>query len=233
MAIPILFMPTSLIGSIAVVIAPELSENYYKNRKISLKNDIEKSIKAGLFIAASIIPFLFVLGEELGVLLYSDELSGKIIKACCFILFPMCVAIITTTVLNSMNCEIKTLIYFIFGAIATLACIIFLTPVVGIWSYLIGMALSFIITMACNLRLLFKKCREIKIFNYFFKCLIACVICCIFGDSLKNLFVHKLPLIATCIICCLGISLFIFALFYVLEVISIKSIKKIFLKEKK
>ena len=103
MSVPILFIPSSLIGSISVVVAPELSENFYKKKTDIVKRDVEKSVKASIFIATMLVPVLFSLGDEIGSLLYSNELSGEIIQNCSFILFPMCVAMITTTVLDSIN----------------------------------------------------------------------------------------------------------------------------------
>ena len=116
MAVPILFIPSSLIGSIAVVLAPELSENFYRNRADLLKADVEKSLKASVFIAFALIPLLFSVGGTVGEVLFSDELSGEIVQNCCFMLLPMCISMMTTTVLNSMNREHSTLIYYFFGA---------------------------------------------------------------------------------------------------------------------
>lgn len=55
MAVPMLFTPSALIGSIAVVVAPELSENFYKNNKNAVRYDVEKTVKAAIFIAAMLI----------------------------------------------------------------------------------------------------------------------------------------------------------------------------------
>lgn len=136
MSVPILFIPSSLIGSISVVVAPELSENYYRKKTSLVRFDVEKSVKAAIFISTLLIPVLFVLGNEIGQILYSEKLSGEIIQRCSFILLPMCIAMITTTVLNSMNCEKKTLIYYFFGAAAMLISIVALTRFLGVYSYL-------------------------------------------------------------------------------------------------
>ncbi|MBO5327870.1 MAG: polysaccharide biosynthesis C-terminal domain-containing protein, partial [Clostridia bacterium] len=229
MAIPVLFIPSSLIGSIAVVIAPELSENFYKNKTEKLKNDVEKTVKAGFFIAVVLIPFLFVLGKDIGIFIYSNEFSGEIIQKCSFILLPMCVSMITTTILNSMNCEIKTLLYFFIGAAAELISILTLTSFIGIWSYMIGTSLNFIITALLNLFLLKKKCSGIKLFNYFLKCVLACLACCLFGALLRNLF-SSINVLLTIILCGIGVGVFSIILFYVLGIFNFKPIKKLIAK---
>lgn len=196
MAVPILFIPSSLIGSIAVVLAPELSENFYRNRADLLKADVEKSLKASVFIAFALIPLLFSVGGTVGEVLFSDELSGEIVQNCCFILLPMCISMMTTTVLNSMNREHSTLIYYFFGAGAMLACLAALTPVAGVYSYVFGLAASFIITAALNMRLLKKLCPMIKTAGYSVKCAAACALCCAFGRVLMPILERFLPPLA-------------------------------------
>ena len=159
MSLPILFIPSALIGSISVVVAPELSENFYKKKTAQVKFDVEKSIKAAVFIAALLVPILFVLGDEIGEFLYSNEMSGQIVQRCSFMLIPMCVTMITTTVLNSMNREKRTLIHFLIGAAAMIICIVALTRFVGVYSYMIGLAASFLITGTLNLILLKKTIK--------------------------------------------------------------------------
>lgn len=226
MAIPILFIPSSLIGSIAVVVAPELSENFYKKQTEKLKSDVEKTVKAGIFIAVILIPFLFALGKDIGVFIYSNELSGEVIRNFSFMLLPMCVSMISTTVLNSMNCEIKTLVFFFIGAAAELICIFALTPFIGIWSYMIGTALDFTLTALLNVRLLKKKCEGIKLLPYTLKCSAASLACCLFGHLLRNLLWGLSPLPAI-LICGIAIALFGLILFYVLDIFSFKPLKKI------
>ena len=50
-AMPILFIPTTLIGSFTLVLIPEISENFYLNNHKSLKNDVEKAVKFTVFLS--------------------------------------------------------------------------------------------------------------------------------------------------------------------------------------
>ncbi len=193
MAMPILFIPSSLIGSIAVVLAPELSENFYRNRTELLKADVEKSLKAALFIAFALVPLLFAAGGTAGEVLFSDELSGRIVRNCCPMLLPMCLSMMSTTVLNSMNREHATLVYYFFGAGAMLACIAALTPFAGIYAYVAGLAVNFTITAALNMRLLKKLCPGVKTAGYAARCAAACVPCCAFGRALMPLLERFMP----------------------------------------
>lgn len=228
MSVPILFIPAALIGSISVVVAPELSENYYKKKTDTVKRDVEKSVKASIFIATMLIPVLFSLGDDIGILLYSNKLSGEIIQNCSFMLFPMCVAMITTTVLNSMNCEKKTLVFFIAGAVLMLISIVALTKLVGVYSYMIGLALSFIVTGSLNLRLLYKRCEGLKLLKYTLHSLIVMIIACGFGSFLCGILARYLAPVWQMLICAPACLAFTGTFLYCLEMFSFRPFKKLF-----
>ena len=196
MAVPILFIPSSLIGSIAVVLAPELSENYYKNRTELLKADVERSLRAAALIAFALIPLLFAAGKAAGEVLFCDSLSGEIVENCCWMLLPMCISMITGTVLNSMNRERATLINYFAGAAAMLICLAALTPAVGVYSYPAGLAASYVITSALNMRLLKKLCPGTKLAGYAARAAFACALSCAFGRLFTQTMENFLPPIA-------------------------------------
>ncbi|MCI9408041.1 MAG: oligosaccharide flippase family protein [Clostridia bacterium] len=230
MSVPILFIPSALIGSISVVVAPELAENYYKNKTALVKFDIEKSVKAAIFIATLIIPVLFVLGDEIGSVLYSNEMSGEIIQNCAFILLPMCLAMITTTVLNSMNCEKKTLLYYIIGAALMIVSIVALTRFVGVYSYMIGLAASFVISAVFNLRLLAKKCEGIKFISYILRSIVVVIATCAFGMMLDGIISRYVATVWQMVICAPACLIFASAFLMCFEMFSFKPFKKLFKK---
>jgi stage V sporulation protein B len=161
MAIPILFIPSSFIGSIAVVLSPELSEHYYQKNNANLVRDIKNALYSSLLIAVPLAAILCAVGRPLGNFLYSDETSGELICRFALMLVPMCVSMLTTTVLNSLGHEKKTFLYYLLSAAVMLSITLFLTKYLSIYAYLIGMALSFIITCLSNLRLLCKICPQL------------------------------------------------------------------------
>ncbi len=230
MSVPILFTPSPLIGSIAVVVAPQMSENFYSKRNDLLKRDIEKTLKCSVLIATVLIPLTFTEGRDLGIFLYDNALSGEIISNFSFMMLPMCLSMITTTVLNSMHYEVKTLIYFFIGAAAMLACIFGLTRFWGIYAYMLGLTVNFIITAILNLRLLRKNCPQINYLGYALRCGAICVIACVFGRLFANLLQDVLPLVIKIIVCGGAASLFALIAFYSMELVSAKPIKRIFSK---
>lgn len=230
MSLPLLFIPSSLIGSISVVVAPELSENFYKNRTAQVKFDVEKSVKASVFIATLLVPILFVLGDEVGEFLYANEMSGQIVQRCSFILIPMCMTMITTTVLNSMNKEKRTLVHFLAGAAFMIASIVALTRFVGVYSYMIGLAGSFVITAALNLILLKKTCGSLNYFRYTFHALVVTLSSCAFGAMLDGIISPYLAHIWQIIILSIACTAFSTAFLYCLEMFTLRPLKRLISK---
>lgn len=185
MSMPILTMPSTVIGSIALVLVPELSENFYKHEAQKLKDNIERAIRTTVIIVSFLIPVFAVLGEELGMLLYSNALSGQIIQRCCILLFPMSLNMITTSILNSLHCEKQTLMFYFAGAVAMLACIWLLPASVGVYSLCIGMGISHLIGATCDYLLLRKK-TGIRMLGFFLKALFLLLPVTLFGFLLSK-----------------------------------------------
>ena len=227
LAVPMLFIPSSAIGSIAVVVAPELSENYYKNETEKVKSDIEKSIKAAIFIAVLVIPVLFALGRPISDFLYSSDLCGDIVQLSAPLVLPMCIAMMTNTVLNSMNCEKYTLAYFSAGAAAMLLCVLSLTRHIGVYSYVCGLGLSYIVTTFLNLRLLKKKCRKLNVKDYALKGICVVAAACIFGKIVAGVSERFLSPLAEITVCAPLVLAFTCGILYCLKMFSFKPLKKL------
>lgn len=231
MAIPMLFIPSSFIGSIAVVVAPELSENFYSGRQKSVRYDVEKSVKAAVFIATMLMPVLFVLGRPISDLLYSNELCGEMVTRSAFLMLPLCVVMITNTILNSMNCEKLTLVFFAAGAAAMIICIVTLTGVMGAYSYIVGMALSNVITAVLNLILLRRKCREINCVKYTLQSVVVTALACLFGVLLNNLISGYLGSVWQIVICAPLLLAFTAGALYCLNMFTFRPLKRVISKE--
>ena len=169
MVMPVLMVPSTLIGSLALVLVPELSECYYKGNKEKLSALVEKALNTTLLIAAALIPFYIVCGESVGVFLYSNAASGQLIRNSALILLPMSITMICTSILNSLGCERQTLIFFLFGSAAMLLCVWVLPEYLGSGALLVGMACDYVITAVCSLVLLSKKTGKLRSGKYLLK----------------------------------------------------------------
>jgi len=229
MAIPVLYAPSTAIGALALVLVPSLSESFYKKKHDELKRSIENALKTTCLIACFLIPFMFVLGEDAGEILFSSSESGKIISRCSFLVLPISLNMISSGMLNSLQQEKKTLLYFIISSAAMLGAIIFLPMLIGIYSLMAGMFLSLAISSALNLIAINKRCvKKPKYMGYAAKAFFGAVPAAIIGRlaySLMNKLFSSLPAI---ILTSLIIAAVIVIAYMALNVISFSPLKKLF-----
>lgn len=157
MVVPILFVPSTLIGSLSFVLVPELAENYYQKRYKTLALNIERGVLGSVYISCFLIPLFFSLGKPLGAITYSNALAGEMIALSSPILLPMSLAMITGGVLNSMGFEKRTFFYSFFGECAMLFCVLIFPRFLGVYAYTVAVGVSFFIAAACSLYFLFKR----------------------------------------------------------------------------
>ena len=158
MVLPILFIPSTVIGSLALVLVPEISEDFYQKNFTRLRVNLARGLKFSVFVACLLIPFIFTLGKDLGALAYSNLEAGEMIRYSAPLLLPMSVTMITTAELNSMGFEKKTFLFFFISAAVMFLCILFLPAVCGAYAYVIGLGASYVVNSVCNLIVFAKKC---------------------------------------------------------------------------
>ena len=158
MVLPVLFIPSTVIGSLSLVLVPELSEDFYKKNYERLRKNILRGIRFAFLVACVLIPLFYAVGEDLGRWAFSNAQAGELIVKSCPLLLPMSLTMISTSILNSTGFERQTLTFYFVGAAALLLCVLFLPAYIGVSAYLVGMFLSFFATALCNLIFLFRKC---------------------------------------------------------------------------
>ena len=159
MALPMLMLPATFIGSIATVLMPKMSEDFYANRKKRLQQHLARGINAAVLIAAVTTPFLLLLGKAIGALAFSNVLAGEILQNGCWILLPMSLAMMTTSMLNCMGFEKQSFFFYFVGAAGMLLCILSLPAICGIYAYITGFGVNFALICICNFVFLHKKCN--------------------------------------------------------------------------
>lgn len=233
-AIPILYIPTTLISSFTLVLVPEIAENYYSNLTLPLKRDVEKAIKTSIFTASLCIPVFLTLGEEVGVIFFGNSDSGIFLSRSAFLMLFMSLSGITTSILNSIGLETKTLVYYVIGAIGMLLAVYFLPRFIGIYALLVGYACVYVFTTVCNLRLIKKKC-PVKVYykKFLFLSILFTTITSVLGVMLKRILLKYLGTFFSLIV--LGIVLLgvIFVLFLVFDLVKIRTFKDKFTKKLK
>ncbi|MBR6737052.1 MAG: polysaccharide biosynthesis C-terminal domain-containing protein [Clostridia bacterium] len=227
MSIPLIYIPSTLIGSIALVLVPELSDNYYRHSRVTLKNNVEKAVKCSVFISALIIPVFIAMGKEIGVLVYDNLNAGKYVQNASLIMLPMSVSLISTSMLNSLNLERKTLVYYLIGAFLLVLCIWFLPKYIGIYSLVIGLMISYLLTSVLNLKLIKKTLEYPPKYKAFILLSVLLIIpTVLFCHLLKGIFIRFIPLFWCVLICSVLSVIFIATLYKVFNLFDIRELLK-------
>ncbi len=209
-AFPLLTIPTTLIGSFILVLVPEISENYYSGNTLKLKRDVEKALKFSTLLTCLFVPIFLVCGQEIGVLIFNNSFTGKFTSYSAFLMPLMSLSSVTTSVLNSIGLENKTLLYYIIGGGLMLLCIWFLPSFLGIYALLVGFTCVYGLTTILNLILLNKHCPfrkgQLKFLSTTFLIIIPT---CLFGFLLKNILISPLGITLTLLICaiCMAVAM--------------------------
>lgn len=207
MVMPVLMLPSTLIGSVALVLVPELAENYYKKDKEKVALLVKKALNVTLLTAFCLLPLFFVCGESVGIFLFSDAESGKIISYSAFLLVPMSISMITTSMLNSIGCEKQTLYFFLAGSAAMLLSVWFLPKYLGSWALVVGMTLDYLLVSVSSLILLGRR-TKLTSGKYCGKLFIVALLSAAAGYGVKYLLMRFMSYIPATVIT----LLFMFAL---------------------
>ena len=156
MVMPLLAMPMTIIGSLSIVLVPELSADY-GNNPLRLQKNVERALSFTVLIGSMLTPFFLAFGKAFGLLAYGNALSGELLSFGCAVLLPMSVTTIATSMLNSLGLEKQTFLFSAIGAGIFMLCVVFLPAKIGAHAYLVGMILQFLLISVCSLALLFRK----------------------------------------------------------------------------
>lgn len=116
MALPLLYMPITVVGSLAFVMIPTLSQAYAENDRKSMCSQIENALTFAIVVAAIVLPTVGALGDDIGVLIYDNTDAGVFLKKSAWLILPLAFENIASSMLNSLDLEKKSLINYLIGA---------------------------------------------------------------------------------------------------------------------
>ncbi len=117
MALPLLYLPITVVGSLAFVMIPTLSEAYALGDKKSMAKQIEGALSFSILVAAIVLPIYGALGDDLGAIIYDNTDAGIFLKKSAWLLLPLSFENIASSMLNSLDLEKKSLINYLIGAL--------------------------------------------------------------------------------------------------------------------
>ena len=166
MTFPLLYLPSTLIGSLAMTLIPDISSDMATGKVTTASNRIQSAMKFAIFVTFLIMPVYIGLGSSIGLFLYDNITAGTYLSKAAWIMVPICINNIATSALNALGLEVKSFINYIIGACFLILSLLFLPKYIGILSLVWGMGLCMSIAALLNIRMLKKKVsKEINIFS--------------------------------------------------------------------
>ncbi len=146
MALPMLMISGTLISCVAVAVIPEISKqtNNIDNKDSikdfnALKRQVSSTTLIALFISFLLFPGFLALGEPIGEIIFASKRAGYYISRASIIMIPSGLSQITSSMLNAVGLEIKSMKNYIVGALFLIFCIYFLPKYMGTDALILGM----------------------------------------------------------------------------------------------
>lgn len=185
MTMPLLFLPSTIIGSLALVLIPEIAKMNLNGDKTELRNKLVSAINISIFIAGLMLPTLLVFSSDITQLLFKNEQAGTYLRYACFLMIPMSISQISSSLLNSLELEKKSFKNYLVGAVLLITLAWILPAYIKIYGLIIAYAVSITTTAFLNMLSL---TRHIEIKSKVFKS-ISLVVLFTIPSSLISFFV--------------------------------------------
>lgn len=157
MANPLLFAPNAIIGSLAIVLIPELSADNAKGDKLRLKEHVSQGVTLATAVSGAFMVIYASLGKELTAFLYNDLPSGEYLEIACVLLLVMPIGQMIASTMNSIGMEKENFISYSVGtALMIVACMI-LPKYIGVSAIIIADGLFLLTSTLLNVYFLRKS----------------------------------------------------------------------------
>ena len=160
MVFPLILFPSALCSTFASLIVPELSDlkAKYKNVKESkhIKYIVARSIKFGLLFAIFVSGVFIYFADELGMLVYNNELCGKYIRIFGFLIPVMYLDTVVDGMLKGLGEQLASMRYNIIDAATSVALVILLLPRFGMDGYVFCVFVTELLNASLSLARLLK-----------------------------------------------------------------------------
>lgn len=212
MTLPFIFIPSALTGSLSMALVPDLSSAVVKQETDHIKNRITSSIVFTIFVSIFFIPLYMGAGENIGIFFYDNATSGALLASAAWIMLPLGLTNISSSILNALGLEMKSLKNYVLGSILMLLSIWFLPKYIGVRAIIVGMGICMTLASILNIRMISKatKCK-LNILKPMVKTLLCCIPVAALVSFLTGILNNFMPLFFN-----LAISCSVGAVFFVL-----------------
>ena len=231
MSMPLLSIPSTIIGALCMVLVPRISGHEEDD---SVSGQIDNYITFSMFCLFMFVPIFITLGIPICSFVFDNVSAGIYLTYATWIIIPMGISQITSSILNAFNKEQKSFIYFIFSNLIMVLIVLIFPKFIGIKAMVLGIGISNLVLSILNLKEIKKitgyKSQIIKkITIQLLLNLPIILITKLTYNILDKCIGQFLSIAISCIICVVSYI----ALLFVFGILNFKSMKSIFSKIQK
>lgn len=156
MTFPLLFLPSTVVGALSFTLIPELSTALVQKQHQLVQERVKTSLIFSVVISAMVIPFYMGLGSQITEFLFANQLSGEFLARAAWIMVPLGLSNITSSILNSFNLEVRSFINNLLGGIVLLLFVVALTGLMEVYALIWGFGACMTITTVLNITMIKK-----------------------------------------------------------------------------
>ncbi len=194
MTFQLIMIPSTLISSLAVTMVPSISgetKNIDKENLAdhsSLRAKINFAVRTTVVFSTLLFPLFLVLGKPICEFLYNNSQAGIYLSYAAIAMLPMGISQITSSVLNAVGLEMKSLKNYAISSVVLILCIYFLPKFIGTFALIVGYILMSAISSILNIVMLRKR----KLIDFDFTKTILLMIAISLFSALLGVFIYNL-----------------------------------------
>lgn len=163
MTFPLIMIPSTLIGSLAVTMIPSISEQSNNidsgelKDKTTLRSKINFSIRTTIVFSSLLISCFISLGIPICEFLYKNSKAGIYLCYASVVMIPLGISQITSSILNAIGLEMKSLKNYAISSIVLIVIIYFMPRYIGTFSLIVGYFCMSVVSSVLNISMLKKR----------------------------------------------------------------------------
>lgn len=166
--LPFILFPGTITNSLSVLLLPAISRAAGNEEYHSVRQTTNVAIRYSILLGVLTSSLFLNFGQQIGVLIFQSENSGKLLTALSFLCPFLYVSTTLTSVINGLGKTGVTFLHTILGLCLRIVFLVVITPAQGIYGYLLGMTLSQILICILNgIYLVRKNGIHFQLMNHF------------------------------------------------------------------
>lgn len=146
MALPLIFFPSALLMTVAGLLIPELSDAQALKREQQVRRLVEQALHITLLGAIMLGGLFTLLGQELGTLLYGEDMVGLVLRILGPLTPIMYLDSVVTALLKGLGQQVHSLWYTVADSVLRILLIWWILPHCGLMGFLFVMLVSNLLT---------------------------------------------------------------------------------------